>query len=102
MKSTFFCFFEATLTMMKIISMFSVVRGYNIPVVVLAQYLSAVYIFAPHKRALSVVLDGYLFLIVVASSLTIASGYIINNFYDYEKDPARVLHINLYFNFSAQ
>lgn len=77
---------KTKLTMMKIISMFSVVRGYNIPVVVLAQYLSAVYIFAPHKRALSVVLDGYLFLIVIASSLTIASGYIINNFYDSNKD----------------
>ena len=71
---------------MKIISMFSVVRGYNIPVVVLAQYLSAIYIFAPNKRALNVVLDGVLFLIVLASSLTIASGYIINNFYDSNKD----------------
>lgn len=77
---------KTKLTMMKIISMFSVVRGYNIPVVVLAQYLSAIYIFAPHKRALAVILDSYLFLIVVASSLTIASGYIINNFYDSNKD----------------
>jgi hypothetical protein len=25
-----------------------------------------------------------------------------NIFYDYEKDPSRALHINLYFNFSAQ
>ncbi|WP_264511266.1 geranylgeranylglycerol-phosphate geranylgeranyltransferase [Flavobacterium sp. N1719] len=77
---------KTKLTMMKIISMFSVVRGYNIPVVVLAQYLSAIYIFAPNKRALNVVLDGVLFLIVLASSLTIASGYIINNFYDSNKD----------------
>ncbi|WP_297509553.1 geranylgeranylglycerol-phosphate geranylgeranyltransferase [Flavobacterium sp.] len=72
--------------MMKIISMFSVVRGYNIPVVIAAQYLSAIYIFAPHKRALSVVFDSGLFLIVLASSLAIASGYIINNFYDSNKD----------------
>lgn len=77
---------KTKLTMMKIISMFSVVRGYNIPIVVLAQYLSAIYIFAPNKRALNVVLDGVLFLIVLASSLTIASGYIINNFYDSNKD----------------
>jgi 4-hydroxybenzoate polyprenyltransferase len=66
--------------------MFSVVRGYNIPIIALAQYLSAVFIFSPNKRALDVVLDFNLFILVVASSLTIASGYIINNFYDSKKD----------------
>jgi 4-hydroxybenzoate polyprenyltransferase len=71
---------------MKIISLFSVVRGYNIPVIVLAQYLSAIFILAPEKRALSVLLDLNLFIIVFGSSLTIASGYIINNFYDSKKD----------------
>jgi 4-hydroxybenzoate polyprenyltransferase len=35
---------------------------------------------------LSVILDFNLFIIVLASSLTIASGYIINNFYDSKKD----------------
>lgn len=77
---------NSKLTIMKIISMFSVVRGYNIPIIALAQYLSAVFIFSPEKRALSVILDFNLFIIVIASSLTIASGYIINNFYDSKKD----------------
>jgi 4-hydroxybenzoate polyprenyltransferase len=72
--------------LLKIISMFSVVRGYNIPVIVLAQYLSSIFILAPEKRALEVILDKNLFLIVLLSSLTIASGYIINNFYDSKKD----------------
>jgi len=66
--------------------MFSVVRGYNIPVIVLAQYLSAIFILAPEKRTLEVILDKNLFLIVLLSALTIASGYIINNFYDSKKD----------------
>lgn len=66
--------------------MFSVVRGYNIPIIALAQYLSAIFIFSPEKRALTVLLDFNLFIIVIASSLTIASGYIINNFYDSKKD----------------
>lgn len=66
--------------------MFSVVRGYNIPVIALAQYLSAIFIMAPEKRALAILLDFNLFIIVIASSLTIASGYIINNFYDSKKD----------------
>ncbi|TWI12832.1 4-hydroxybenzoate polyprenyltransferase [Flavobacterium cauense R2A-7] len=71
---------------MKILSLFSVVRGYNIPVIVLAQYLSSIFILAPEKRALDVLLDWRLFIIVFVSTLTIASGYIINNFYDSEKD----------------
>jgi 4-hydroxybenzoate polyprenyltransferase len=71
---------------MKIASLFSVIRGYNIPVIALAQYLSAIFILAPEKRALSIIFDFNLFILVLASSLTIASGYIINNFYDSKKD----------------
>lgn len=71
---------------MKILSLFSVVRGYNIPVIALAQYLSAIFILDKESRALDVILDPNLFLIVLASSLTIASGYIINSFYDAKKD----------------
>jgi len=74
------------LLLMKIISLFSVVRGYNIPIIVLAQYLAAIFILSPEKRAISVLLDFDLFLIIIASSLTIASGYIINSFYDSRKD----------------
>ena len=73
-------------TLLKIISMFSVVRGYNIPIIALAQYLSAIFILAPEKRALEVILDFNLFIIVLVTGLTIASGYIINNFYDSKKD----------------
>lgn len=77
---------KAKLVLMKIFSLFSVVRGYNIPVIVLAQYLSAIFILDKERRALDVILDLNLFFIVLASSLTIASGYIINNFYDAQKD----------------
>lgn len=70
----------------KSISLFSVVRGYNIPILVLAQYLSAIFILAPEKAPLDVVLDFQLFVLILASSLTVASGYIINNFYDSKKD----------------
>ena len=74
------------LVIMKIVSLFSVVRGYNIPIIILAQYLSAIFILAPEKKPLTVLLDLNLFLIVFATSLTIASGYIINSFYDSKKD----------------
>lgn len=77
---------KAKLVLMKTFSLFSVVRGYNIPVIALAQYLSAIFILDKESRALDVLLDPNLFLIVLASSLTIASGYIINSFYDAQKD----------------
>lgn len=72
---------------MKVIAMFSVVRGYNIPVIAIAQYLAAIFILAPKNiPSLDIILDPNLFVLVLASSLSIASGYIINNFYDSEKD----------------
>lgn len=74
------------LILLKFFSLFSVVRGYNILIVVIAQYLASVYIFAHDKPVKSVLLDLNLLMLVLASSATIASGYIINNFYDSEKD----------------
>ena len=72
--------------LLKIFSLFSVVRGYNILVIVIAQYLASVYIFAPHLHVKDVLFDINLLMLVLASSAVIASGYIINSFYDSEKD----------------
>lgn len=66
--------------------MFSVVRGYNILIIVIAQYLTSIYILAHNKLLKEVVLDLNLLMLVLASAATIAGGYIINNFYDSEKD----------------
>lgn len=71
---------------LKLFSLFSVVRGYNILVVVLAQYLTSIFILAPELRLSEILLDLNLFFIVLAGVFTIASGYIINSFYDSEKD----------------
>jgi len=70
----------------KLLSLFSVVRGYNILMIALAQYLTSIFILAPDWPLGKVVFDINLFFIVMASALVIASGYIINNFYDAEKD----------------
>lgn len=72
--------------LLKFFSLFSVVRGYNILVVVIAQYLASIYIFAHDKPLKEVLFDVNLLMLVLASSATIAAGYIINNFYDSEKD----------------
>ena len=72
--------------LLKIISIFSVVRGYNIGLVVLAQYLTSIFILAYDTPMIEVLLDPSLFVLVLATVGAIASGYIINNFYDQEKD----------------
>ncbi len=74
------------LLLLKLLSLFSIVRGYNVLVIVLAQYLAAIYIMAPDLPLRKVVFDLSLFVIVLASALVIAAGYIINSFYDSEKD----------------
>ena len=70
----------------KILSLFSVVRGYNIMLIVIAQYLAAIFIFSPEKSLKQVLFDPNLYFIVLATVCVIASGYIINNFYDAETD----------------
>lgn len=70
----------------KIFSLLSVVRGYNILVLILAQYLASIYIFSPQKSIRHVILDLHLFFIVLATICVIAGGYIINNFYDSKAD----------------
>lgn len=70
----------------KFLSLLSVVRGYNIIIIVLAQYLAAIFIFSPEKSLREVILNLDLYFIVLATTCIIASGYIINNFYDSKKD----------------
>ncbi|WP_413532687.1 geranylgeranylglycerol-phosphate geranylgeranyltransferase [Empedobacter brevis] len=71
---------------LKVFALFSVVRGYNLIVLILAQYLAVLFIFAPevgHRKLLTNPrLDG----LILCSILCVAAGYIINNFYDLEKD----------------
>lgn len=70
----------------KFISLFSVVRGYNVAVIVWAQILSAIFVFAPNKTLYQVLSDFKLWILLLATSFVIAAGYIINHFYDKGKD----------------
>jgi 4-hydroxybenzoate polyprenyltransferase len=73
--------------MLKLFSMFVVVRGFNLALIVIAQYITAIFIMAPPSQSLSqILLDRSLFALILATVGAIASGYIINNFYDSEKD----------------
>ena len=72
--------------LLKILSFISVVRGYNILVLVIAQYLTSMFILAPEHPLGQVLFDPNLFFLVLSTASVVAAGYIINNFYDSEKD----------------
>lgn len=67
-------------------ALLGLVRWYNIMVMALALYLSAIYLFNPGQAIKVTLMDFRLHLEVLALCLFIASGYIINAFYDIEKD----------------
>ena len=70
----------------KAFSLISVVRGYNILVLIFAQYLASIFIFSPEKSISHVIFDLHLHYIVLATVCVVAAGYIINNFYDDKVD----------------
>ena len=77
---------KSTSFIYKLLSLLSVIRGYNILALVCAQYLAAIFIFSPKKSLHFVLLDYQLLFIVLASVCVVSSGYIINNFYDVKAD----------------
>jgi 4-hydroxybenzoate polyprenyltransferase len=77
---------KAKIFIKKFFSLLSLVRGYNVLILIIAQYLASIFIFSPEKSIRVVVFDLHLLYIVLASVCVVASGYIINNFYDVKVD----------------
>ena len=72
--------------LLKLLSLVSVVRGYAIALMIAAQLFTASFILSPEAPLSEVLLSGNLWWLILATALSIAGGYIINNFYDQEKD----------------
>ena len=53
---------KAKQLLLKFLSLFSAVRGYNILVLIAAQYLAAIFIFSPTKSLTKVLFDIHLLL----------------------------------------
>lgn len=70
----------------RFLSLLSVTRVYNGFLVILAQYLSAIYIFARAEPIERLLRNSELHLIVLASFLVVSAGYLINQYYDLPKD----------------
>lgn len=68
------------------ISFLSAIRGYNILLIVIAQYLTSAFILSDSEDIYAVFGNARLFTLIVATAIAIAGGYIINDFYDSEKD----------------
>lgn len=66
----------------KFLALFSVVRGYNIVLLIIAQYLAAIFVFTANQTLKEVLLDWHLHLVILSTISVVSAGYIINDFYD--------------------
>lgn len=89
MAKTLHIFSEAQRrSLIRFLVFLSLVRWYNLFVVAIAQYLAAYFILHHEAVWYHILLDWRLFVVVSSTGLIIAGGYIINAFYDVEKDLA--------------
>ena len=70
----------------KVLGLLSIIRWPNVLFTALTQYIAAIYIFTPNKGHWEVLKDFELHFIIAASTFIVAAGFIINSFYDLEKD----------------
>jgi len=68
------------------LALLSQIRWYNILLLLLGQYLAAVYVFADKYARIPLLTDAGTHLSIWASALILASGFLINTFYDIEAD----------------
>ena len=74
-----------SLTFTKILGAFYVVRIHNIFLLLLAQYLTSIFILSS-SESWKIIFDKNLFLVILCSTICIVSGFIINDYYDTKKD----------------
>jgi len=68
------------------LALLRLVRWYNVLLTLIAQYLCAIFVFAPQRTAWQHLADYRLHLIACCTALIISAGFIINSFYDRERD----------------
>lgn len=67
-------------------ALLSQIRWYNILLLLLGQYLAALYVLADKYARIPLLTDAGTHLTIWASALILASGFLINTFYDIEAD----------------
>lgn len=71
---------------LKVISLFSLVRFYNVILMAFAQIICSIFVFSNSSNIYAVIFDYNIWFIIISSSTSISAGYIINNFFDSDKD----------------
>ena len=72
--------------MLKVLALLSQIRWYNISLLLLGQYLTACFVFAPVDLRWNILLDINTHLIAWSGAFILAFGFLINSFYDYAVD----------------
>lgn len=68
------------------LALLSQIRWYNILLVLLGQYLAAIYVFSAPDQRSAVFFDSGTHLTIWAAAFVLAFGFLINSFYDLEAD----------------
>ena len=74
------------LRFLKVLALLSQIRWYNILLLILGQYLTAIFVFASPGQRLKALLDGQMHMVIWASALILSFGFLTNSFYDLEAD----------------
>lgn len=87
---------KTRIKIIKVLALLSIVRWPNLLLTALAQYIAAVFVFNPQSSVWVVLANGKLHLIVFTTACILAAGFIINSFYDIEKDLVNRPHKTLF------
>jgi 4-hydroxybenzoate polyprenyltransferase len=86
-------------TLLKLIALLSTVRWKNVLFTIIAQYIAFLFAFNVRSEIWQSIREIKVHMIIASTGLLLAAGYIINNFYDIEKDlinrPSRTRFQNL-------
>lgn len=77
---------SANQKIVKLLYFLSIVRWYNVLLIFIGQYSLALFVFGPQYSFRQIIFDRTLHLMVLSTIFTIASAFIINSFYDSDKD----------------
>jgi 4-hydroxybenzoate polyprenyltransferase len=73
-------------TLYKILLLLRAVRWYNIALLVISQYIIALFVFGEAQDFYSLLAYRKLHLIILSTSFAVAGAFLINSFYDVDKD----------------
>jgi len=78
--------FSGNKKIIKFIYFLGIIRWYNLLLMVFGQYFLALFVFGPQYSFRQIILDQTLHLMVLSTIFTLCGAFVINSFYDSDKD----------------